>query len=268
MYQLIIFALGTAIGSFLNVVILRYLKKAKPAYRSGRPTGRSQCPHCHKQLVWWELIPIFSFIFLQGQCRHCHKTISVQYPLIELAMGMASLIIFTPLPLFPGAFLQATLLLIIIALLIILAVIDLYSMFLPDVFILGLSLAVVAWLATRYAELNLLSALSGAISGPGLLLLILLINWLLTRQWGIGLGDVKLMLPLGALLGLKGTLLLLWLAFILGGLVGFWLLARGQAKLKTPVPFGPLLIIAAVLIILVPAMPEYFFFFFFSPLNY
>lgn len=257
MYPLIVFAAGTAIGSFLNVVILRHLKKTKP-------TGRSYCPHCHQQLVWWEIIPIFSFIFLQGQCRHCHKTISVQYPLVELWLGLAALTLFTPAPTSLLELLDAALLLMIICWLTILAVIDLYTMLLPDQFVIGLGIAVLLLLALRYTHLSLVSVVSGSLVGAVLLFVV----WAITRGRGIGLGDIKLMLPLGALLGLKGTLLLLWLAFILGGLVGFWLLARGQAKLKTPIPFGPFLIAAAALLILIPSLPEYFFFFFFSPLNY
>lgn len=263
MHQIVIFVLGTTIGSFLNVVILRYLKKDKPAYRSGRPTGRSSCPHCDKQLVWWELIPLLSFIVLQGQCRHCHKPISVQYPLIELWFGVAALILFTPLPASLLEFLAAVLLLSIVAWLTILAVVDLYTMFLPDAFLVGLSVTTILLITLYFTSLDLISVVSGSAVGAGLLFLL----WLITGKNGIGFGDVKLMLPLGALLGLKGTLLLLWLAFILGGIVAFWLLARGKAKLKTPIPFGPFLIIAAVLIILVPALPEYFFFFFFRPLN-
>lgn len=201
---------------------------------------------------------------LQGQCRHCHKDISIQYPLGELGLGLAALLIFSPTPTSLPGVVVAALLFTSIAWLTILAVIDLYTMLLPDEFVLGLSVTVLLWLTMRYAQLDLVSVISGSLVGTGLLFAL----WLITRQRGIGLGDVKLMLPLGALLGLKGTLLLLWLAFILGGLVGFWLLARGQAKLKTPIPFGPFLIVTAILILLLPALPEYFFFFLLGPLNY
>lgn len=272
MHSLLIFAAGTAVGSFLNVVIFRYLKNTKP-------TGRSQCPHCKKQLVWWELIPIFSFIFLQGQCKQCHKSISIQYPLIEFAMGLFSLLVFSPL-LAPRSlgevgsleFLGAGLLLLIISWLTILAVIDLYTMLLPDYFVIALSTTVLLLLVLQFIPIQanyfpltrgIEGVISGSLVGTGLLFAL----WLITRQRGIGLGDVKLMLPLGALLGLKGTLLLLWLAFILGGIVAFWLLVRGKAKLKTPIPFGPFLIVAAILILLIPALPEYFFFFLLGPLN-
>lgn len=257
MYQVVIFILGTTIGSFLNVVILRYLKKAKP-------TGRSHCPHCHKQLVWWELIPLLSFIFLQARCRHCHQAISVQYPLVELWLGLSMLIIFTPVPTSLISILHAVLLTILICWLTILAVIDLYTMFLPDQFIVGLSVTVVLLLALNWMQFNSSTTISGGLVGAGLLFAL----WLITRQRGIGFGDVKLMVPLGALVGLKGTLVLLWLAFIGGGLVAFWLLARGKATLKTSLPFGPFLIATAILIVLMPALSEYFFFFFFGPLNW
>lgn len=268
MYPLLVLAVGTVFGSFVNVVIWRYLKKEKI-------TGRSHCPHCYKPLAWWELIPLISFILLQARCRHCHKAISVQYPLLELWLGLAAIILFTPWPTDGLTLIQAALLFAIIGWLTVLAVIDLYTMFLPDQFIIGLSVTVVLLLTMQlivtpanYFPLTRgsegFSHLSGSLISAGLLLLL----WLITKKQGIGFGDVKLMLPLGALLGFPGSLFMLWLAFVLGGLAGLWLLWRRRASLKTPIPFGPFLITAAILILLLPWLPNSFFFFFLSPLNY
>ncbi|MFW5879649.1 MAG: prepilin peptidase, partial [bacterium] len=76
-----IFVLGTVIGSFLNVVIYRF--------NTGRTIGgRSKCMNCGYQLKWYDLIPIFSWIFCLGKCRKCHSKISWQYPLVELGTGI------------------------------------------------------------------------------------------------------------------------------------------------------------------------------------
>lgn len=93
----ILFFFGLAIGSFLNVVALRYLeadKRGFPKDRSGLTRkkfsigGRSRCPICRKTLVWYELIPIFSFLIQKRKCRHCGHLISLQYPLVEILTGI------------------------------------------------------------------------------------------------------------------------------------------------------------------------------------
>lgn len=84
------FLFGLCVGSFLNVVILRYHKansdSSEFAFRLLR--GRSYCPHCGKTLRLWELIPVISFLAQGGRCRSCLKPISWQYPLVELATGL------------------------------------------------------------------------------------------------------------------------------------------------------------------------------------
>ena len=92
------FLLGTVIGSFLNVIILRHEAGTKP-------TGRSACPHCKKQLTWRELLPIVSYLAQKGKCRGCGARISPQYPLVEIVTGILFSLVFlhvvgpsTPLP--------------------------------------------------------------------------------------------------------------------------------------------------------------------------
>ena len=87
-FYLVIFLFGLLFGSFLNSVIYRleiggsFLK------------GRSYCPHCKHKLIWQDLIPVLSFLFLKGKCRYCQKPISWQYPLVELATGFIFLLFF------------------------------------------------------------------------------------------------------------------------------------------------------------------------------
>src|SRR3989344_9071776 len=86
MTTVILFVLGAIIGSFLNVVSLRWENK--------NFGGRSYCPHCKKKLTSFELVPILSFFFLLGKCRNCKTKISWQYPLVEICTG----IVFATIP--------------------------------------------------------------------------------------------------------------------------------------------------------------------------
>jgi len=82
--KIIGFLVGLAIGSFINVLVLR---------KGGGLKGRSACPHCSHGLAWFDLAPILSFLWLRGSCRHCSGSISWQYPLVELAGGLGFLLI-------------------------------------------------------------------------------------------------------------------------------------------------------------------------------
>jgi leader peptidase (prepilin peptidase)/N-methyltransferase len=237
----LIFLFGATIGSFLNVVILRSI-----ADKSLR--GRSACPHCQKTLRWWELVPLFSFTLLAGRCARCRAEISVQYPLVELATGIFALVFFLPLPTSVAA-VSAGGLFIIAALLLVLFVVDLKTMLLPDLFVVLLGVVIIGMLILERGDW--LEAAHGALIGSGFLLFL----WLITRGRGIGLGDVKLMLPLGLLFGIVGTTALLFIAFLAGGLWGSVLLLRRQASLKTAIPFGPFLCGAALLLLLWPDLP-------------
>ena len=236
------FLAGTALGRFLNVVILRYPKS--PA------NGRSKCPNCDKTLSGWELMPIIAFIFLRARCGECQKSISVQYPIIELVMGITALILFTPLPIATLSIYIAVLNISLVALLLILFMIDLRTFILPDSFIILLIiLAVIKAIITRTA---LLSSLWGVAVGAGLLAFL----WLITKGRGLGIGDIKLMVPLGILFGPLGAGILLMSAFIIGGLISIGLLLTHQATMKTPVPFGPFLTGAAITFIFLPDLPD------------
>jgi len=266
------FIVGAVLGSFLNVVIFRN-KNIKQASQASSPAGktpgvngktpgvkeagvlrgRSACPYCHKTLTWYELIPLLSFTLQRGRCRACLNQLSLQYPLVELAMGISTLILFTPLPVSAIATASVLLSAISIALLTTLFVIDLRTLILPDIFIIILAMVVVLTLFIDYQPTlqSFINALWGAALGAGVLALL----WLITHGRGIGLGDVKIMLPLGALFGSTVTVVLLFLAFVAGGIVGLFLLVTGRATMKTPVPFGPFLTGVAILFILVPGLP-------------
>lgn len=225
-FPLIVFLFGSAIGSFLNVVILRYL--------SGEGImGRSHCPHCHTTLNWYELFPVISYSIQGGRCRHCHKSISAQYPIVELFTGIAAVVLFPNILEF-----------IVFCLLIVLLVIDWRTYLLPDFFVLLLTVAVL--LSGR-------ASLFGLLIGAGFLLFL----WAITSGKGIGFGDIKLMIPIGLFFGGGGTTLVLAAAFVVGGIIGLYLLITKQATRKTAIPFGPYLAGAAAILLLFPSLIPY-----------
>lgn len=248
------FILGTIVGSFSNVVALRHIV-------SQRPTGRSKCPKCGLALRWWQLIPLLSFVFLHGRCWHCQAPISVQYPLVELSMGLLTMLLFWPLPTTTLDLISIAAKMGIAAILIILFIIDLRTFILPDRFVVILLWLVMIELAVELSQIHgsylerLMSSLQGISIGAGFLLFL----WIVTRGRGIGLGDVKLLIPLGALFAVQGTITVLFIAFTVGGIFGLYLLARQQASLKTPLPFGPFLSGAAILVLVMPDLPLYLF---------
>jgi len=266
------FVLGSVLGSFLNVVIFRTIARIKDQespLRQGfggqagsrhyfsNASHRSVCPHCERVLRWWELVPIFSFIGLNGRCQRCGGEISVQYPLVEAGLGVVAAIVAAQALASPATAIAGLLEIIIAALLVVLFIIDLKTMLLPDGFIVGLLVAVITFRVFTYAlsgtSASLVTELWGPAIGAGFLLLL----WILTKGRGIGLGDVKLMIPLGLLAGPLGTVALLFIAYMIGGLLALYLLLRKHATLTTALPFGPFLCGAAVLLLVWPALPEY-----------
>lgn len=249
---LLFLIIGTIIGSYLNVISLRRVAKLTAKESTNQlKSRRSFCPACKHTLSWWELIPILSFTFLRGRCARCHGPISVQYPIVELACGLIALAIFSPLTFSAADFVPATLTFIICTLLIVLFIIDLRTMLLPDYYVLLLSLVAMALVALQTADLTLLitNNLAGLATGVGFLGLILILP-----PHGIGIGDIKLMVPLGFVFGWPQTIVLLGLSFIIGGLVGIWLLLRKKAQLKTAIPFGPFLCGTAILLLIFPSL--------------
>lgn len=246
-----LFVLGAAIGSFLNVVILRGIEGESIG-------GRSRCPGCSRTLRWWELLPLISFSLLRGRCNRCRRQISIQYPLVELALGITVLILGLPLPTTSSELLLSLLQIGIASLLVVLFVIDLRTMLLPDRIVVLLAIGVGIFIVVRagtsavdptsLAVWSLYGALIGA-GGLGIL-------WLLTRGRGIGLGDVKVMVPIGALFGPLDVIVLLFTAFVAGGGLAAYLLVSKRATMKTAIPFGPFLCGAALLFLLVPALAK------------
>ena len=124
---LILFILGIAIGSFLNVVSLRY-EPGQKLMDFKIIGGRSHCPYCGKILSWYELVPLFSFLIQKGKCRNCEHKLSWQYPLVELLSGL----IFVFVPLVASYWPLVIIWLLIFILFLLLSIIDFRHYIIPD----------------------------------------------------------------------------------------------------------------------------------------
>lgn len=227
-----IFLLGACIFSFLNVVIYRV-----PLGIFWRES-RSSCPNCKTTLGFFDLIPIFSYIFLKGRCRYCKNPISPRYPLMEFGGGLGAIICFTHF----GFDWKAVVAFLMVCVLTAIAMIDLDTMEIPDILqICLIPLAVVSiWL---WKDITILERLIGffAISLPLLILTIIIPD-------SFGGGDIKLMAICGFFLGWKYILLAFFMALILGGFQAVWIMNFG--KRSKHMPFGPHLAVGIVIAML------------------
>jgi len=229
-----VFLFGLVVGSFLNCVIYR-LETGKSFL-----IGRSFCPQCKRKLAVLDLIPVFSFLFLKGRCRYCKKRISVQYPLVEIAVGFLFLLFFEiRFPVWEIGFLA-----VIFCFLLIIFVYDLKHYIIPDKIIYPAILISGIWylasgiflnLYTKYEILNIIYAAFGA---AAFFLAIVLVS---RGRW-MGIGDIKLGFLMGLLLGFPSILTALFLAFLMGAIIGVGLIIFGRKTLKSEVPFGPFLV--------------------------
>ncbi len=231
-FYIFIFLFGLCIGSFLNCVIYRLEKKKKL-------TGRSYCPHCRHKLIWRDLIPVFSFIFFRRKCRYCKKSISIQYPLVELATGLLFLLIFNQYN-----FINLCFLLAISSFIIIIFAYDLRHYIIPDKILFpAIAITFLYRLFENFAIGNLafiplLNYFWAALIASGFFLFIFLIS---KGRW-MGFGDVKLAVLMGFILGLPDVLAALFLAFLFGAIISIILMVLGKKGLKSEIPFGPFLI--------------------------
>ncbi|MBY0222522.1 prepilin peptidase [Sporosarcina aquimarina] len=225
------FLYGITFGSFFNVVGLRVPMKESIV------SPPSHCTTCERRLTLADLVPVFSYVFLKGKCRGCGERISAIYPLMELLTGV--LFVFAYLHF--GFERELILALLFISLLVILTVSDLKYMLIPNRILLPFGVAI--FIMRIFSPLTpWWDSLLGAIVGFGLLLFIAILS-----KGGMGGGDIKLFLVIGLVLGTLQTLLTLFLASLIGAIVGMIFLKKTKQGRKTPVPFGPSIAVAALI---------------------
>jgi leader peptidase (prepilin peptidase)/N-methyltransferase len=247
---------GLLIGSFLNVCIYRWPRDLSVV------APRSHCPRCETPIVWYDNVPLLSYILLRARCRTCGKGISYRYPLVELLTGGFFAWIVWQL----GFTLGAAKFCILVAMLIALMFTDLEELILPDEFTLGGLLVGLAFSPfilvpdiTAHAVLSIagvqlsdrwmsvMESLFGAVLPAGSLWFG---GWLFEKirhKEGLGLGDVKMMAMVGAFLGVRGALLTLIAGSLAGSLIGtIYIKATKQDMGSYQLPFGTFLAAAAI----------------------
>lgn len=240
----LVFILGLLIGSFLNAYIYR-LSVNQSVWQ-----GRSYCPHCHQTLAAKDLLPLISFIGLRGRCRYCGRPISWQYPLVELATALAWLGLYLSfgwsMPLVVYASWTA--------ILIVIFVYDLLHELILDKVTVPAGLFV--FVTAYFVNADFINLLLALLVGGGFFL----IQHVLTNGRWVGGGDVRLGALMGLMLGWPAVLLAIGLAYMLGAVIGLGLIASGQKKLSSHVPFGTFLAAAtyAAFFIGTPLLDRYF----------
>ena len=238
----IVFVLGLCAGSFVNMLIyrtaLRYgVESRKFKVKSKK---RSFCDFCGRQLRWDENIPVISWLIQKGKSKCCHKKLPVVYPLLELFTGLIFVINFEILKQVQNDVAMSVVSLVMITLLIFSAVFDLKYMILPG--FSSVILIVIALLGVIFDEKNIIPYLVSAVGASGFLGIL----YIVTKGKGMGDGDVILAIFMGLFLGWPKIIVALYLAFIGGAIIGIILLVLKKVKMKSEIPFGPMLIMATL----------------------
>ncbi|HEY6329236.1 MAG TPA: prepilin peptidase [Blastocatellia bacterium] len=251
-----LFIFGLIVGSFLNVVIHRIPLEESIVLPS------SHCPSCGVAIKPYDNIPVLSYILLRGRCRNCHLGISPIYPAIELLTGCLYLFVYWADGLHPKLATD----IVFVSLMIPLVFIDLEHMILPNVitypgfvlsfvmrlFVPGPSKLNLLRMAVGLQNLpawavSALASLVGALIGAGIIWAIREAYFRLKKVEGMGPGDVKLMLMVGAYLGWQLSLLTILLGSLGGSIIGVIVIALKRGSMKTQIPFGVFLGPAAII---------------------
>lgn len=242
MFLLILFIFGLFIGSFLNVLVDRIPKGESPI------KGRSYCDKCKKNLKWYDLIPLLSFIFLKGKCRYCQTHLSFYYPIVEVVTGILFVLVFIFVSgesimyqvLSIKYVLDLLYYLFIVSSLIVIFFADLKYRIIPDKIIFPAILVSLAYiLLNTYYLIPILSALGAS--------LFFLFLFLITKGRGMGFGDVKFSFLMGLILGFPNIVVSLYVAFLTGAIVGCILILWQKKRIRgTSIPFGPFLVIGSL----------------------
>ncbi len=237
-YPLFAFVFGMVVGSFLNVCICRMPKNESIV------SPPSHCPHCSYQICWYDNIPLVSYLLLRGKCRGCGAHISLQYPLVEVVNGVLTLFLFLRF----GPTLAFATLFLFCSALVVITFIDIEHQIIPDK--ISLSGIVVGFVLSFFLEGHTwLNSLLGILLGGGSLLLVAYAYQRLTGKEGMGGGDIKLLAMMGAFLGWKSVLFIIFASSLVGSLIGVTIMLLQKKDSKLAIPFGPYLAFGAILYI-------------------
>lgn len=236
--SIITFIFGAVVGSFLNVCIYRL-----PLNQSVVSPG-SRCMGCGKSIRWYDNIPVLGWLFLKGRCRSCGASFSVRYPLVELLNAILSLLLFLKF----GMTLQYGIMFVFCSALVVITFIDIDHQIIPDE--ISLPGIVIGFAASFFIpSQDWLSSLLGIIAGWGILAAIFYGYLWLTGREGMGGGDAKLLAMMGAFLGIKSILFIIFVSSLAGTIAGLSLMAARGKDRHLAIPFGPYLALGALLYI-------------------
>jgi leader peptidase (prepilin peptidase) / N-methyltransferase len=233
-FALVVFAaFGAIVGSFLNVCIYRLPLQKSIVWPS------SACPHCGRELSWYENIPVVSYLALRAKCRTCHAPIASRYPLVEALTAAMFALAWWHYG--PGVLLASRL--VFGCALLVLFAIDLEHHLLPNAITLpGIAVGLAFSLFT---EPGWQASILGALAGGGVLYAVAEAYYRVRHEEGLGMGDVKMLSMVGAFLGWKLALVTLTLASVGGSAVGVALIATKRGNMKYALPFGTFLALGA-----------------------
>lgn len=252
LFMVMVFALGTIIGSFLNVVIYRF--------NTGRSlNGHSHCLSCGNSLRWFDLFPVFSYLWLRGRCRVCGCHFTARYLAVEIGTGL----LFVLSAGIAVSLTELLLLWLLMAVLMIIFVYDIRHYIIPDALTLLTIALVVALTVPHTNETVFLTSYAWDVVAAALGAGFLLFLWLVSSGKWIGFGDVKLAFPLALLVGAQSVFSMIVCSFWIGAAVSLLLLGlakvqRGKLALpfmpsgltiKSVVPFAPFLIAGSLLVL-------------------
>lgn len=236
MLYFLIALLGLVIGSFLNVCIYRIEKEESISFPP------SHCTSCNHRLGIKDLIPVLSFVILKGKCRYCNEKISLQYPIIEVINTIFYLLIFNKY----GLSFYTIKFCILVSLLIVIGVIDYRTQYVyrsTTLFggIVGVIFIIYEYFLYKSGAIDLI--LGGLIG-------FVIIGLIVFITKGMGEGDIEIATICGLFIGVKYILLSLFLAIIIGGIIGIIIVTLNLKKIKDRIAFGPFIAIGVVLSIL------------------
>ena len=243
--------LAVLLASFFTVVIERTQREESFL------TGRSHCDHCRKTIAWYDNIPLFSFLLLGGRCRYCHKKIDRWFFFTELVAAIYALLLSLFLwqvdALATWPIWQMSLFFLTGLLLVFVVLADMRYLLIPDFFS---GLLFIFGLIYQYFIFSTVGQGKEILFGKNILLALVFafffffalakIARFILKKDALGMGDIKLILPLALFLSWPKILVALFLSFIIGGIFATLLLVSKKKKLGQAVPFGPFLVTGAI----------------------
>ena len=227
---------GALIGSFLNVCIYR-LPRGESIVWPG-----SHCTSCSQAIAVCDNIPILSYLLLQGRCRACGASISIRYPVVEVANALGYVVLLWSF----GPTWTAALYAILFSALLVVAGTDLTHKIIPNVVTLpGIALGLLG--AATVLPVGMVNALLGIVVGGGILWALAWASPYVFGKEGMGGGDIKLLAMIGAFLGWKPALLTIMIGSLTGSIIGIGLIALQFIRRDEYIPFGPFLVFGALL---------------------